>query len=73
MFIFLLSLLCFNPVSSVNTNLDTINLNENNLVSIRGPINSDSTNKFFQDVMKLDKESEINIFINSPGGSVMEG
>ena len=73
MFIFLLSLLCFNPVSSVNTNLDTINLNENNLVSIRGPIDSDSTNKFFQDVMKLDKESEINIFINSPGGSVMEG
>ena len=29
------------------------------MVSIRGPINSDSTNKFFQDIMKLDKEQEI--------------
>tara|TARA_B100001121_G_C18697031_1_gene625451 strand:- start:59 stop:850 length:792 start_codon:yes stop_codon:yes gene_type:complete len=70
---FLITLLCFNSVSSINSNLNTINLNENNLVNIRGPINSDSTNKFFQDIMKLDKEQEINIFINSPGGSVMEG
>ena len=70
---FLITLLCFNSVSSINSNLNTIYLNENNLVNIRGPINSDSTNKFFQDIMKLDKEQEINIFINSPGGSVMEG
>ena len=87
MFSKILYLLCFTPVfginNSMNTNdvpnnayddaINTINLNENNMVSIRGPIDSDSTNKFFQDIMKLDKESEINIFINSPGGSVMEG
>ena len=35
------------------------------MVNIRGPIDSDSTNKFFQDIMKLDKENEINIFNNS--------
>lgn len=57
-----------NPINSF-----TINLKENNLVTIRGPIDSDSTNKFFKDIMKLDKENQINIFINSPGGSVMEG
>jgi len=62
-------LYCLSHIS----NLETINLNENNLVNIRGPIDSDSTNKFFHDIMKLNKENEINIFINSPGGSVMEG
>tara|TARA_A100001015_G_scaffold120828_1_gene133949 strand:- start:2541 stop:3353 length:813 start_codon:yes stop_codon:yes gene_type:complete len=66
---FLISVLFFSNLSNANI----INLNENNLVSIRGPIDSDSTNKFFQDIMKLNKEPEINIFINSPGGSVMEG
>lgn len=66
-FIFLL-LCLLNPINSF-----TINLKENNLVTIRGPIDSDSTNKFFKDIMKLDKENQINIFINSPGGSVMEG
>ena len=66
---FLFYFLCFNQVYGMNT----INLNENNMVNIRGPIDSDSTNKFFQDIMKLDKENELNIFINSPGGSVMEG
>lgn len=66
---FLFYLLCFNQVYGMNT----INLNENNMVNIRGPIDSDSTNKFFQDIMKLGKENEVNIFINSPGGSVMEG
>lgn len=71
--IFFYTLLCFNAITSTNSNLNTVNLNENNMVSIRGPIDSDSTNKFFQDIMKLDKENEINIFINSPGGSVMEG
>lgn len=64
-------LLCLSGVVLSDTN--TINLNENNMVSIRGPIDSDSTNKFFQDIMKINKEEEINIFINSPGGSVMEG
>lgn len=72
MLYFLFTLLCFNPVMGLDS-INTVNLNENNLVSIRGPIDSDSTNKFFQDIMKLDKEDEINIFINSPGGSVMEG
>lgn len=72
MFNLLFTLLCFNPVMGLGS-INTVNLNENNLVSIRGPIDSDSTNKFFQDIMKLDKEDEINIFINSPGGSVMEG
>lgn len=73
MFFTLVTLLCFSQASAMNCNLNTINLNENNMVNIRGPIDSDSTNKFFQDIMKLDKEDEINIFINSPGGSVMEG
>lgn len=60
-------------LTSTLSNSNVINLNENNLVSIRGPIDSESTNKFFKDVMRLNKENEINIFINSPGGSVIEG
>ena len=50
-----------------------INLDENNFVSIRGPIDDDTTNKFMLDVLKIPETKEINIFINSPGGSVMEG
>ena len=44
MIYFLFTLLCFILVMGINT----VNLNENNLVSIRGPIDSDSTNKVFK-------------------------
>ena len=50
--------------------INTINLDQNHIV-IKGPINSISTNKFFHDVK--DVKNDLTIFINSPGGSVMDG
>lgn len=73
MFLYYTVLLYLSLANATDNVINTINLNENNMVSIRGPIDSESTNKFFQDIMKIDKDEEVNIFINSPGGSVMEG
>ena len=50
--------------------INTINLDEDHII-IKGPINSISTNKFFNDVK--DVNNNLTIFINSPGGSVMDG
>ena len=49
-----------------------INLDENNLVVIKGVINQDTSNKFFNDLKDFNDNS-LDIFISSPGGSVMEG
>nr|QFG74750.1 MAG: Clp protease [Megaviridae environmental sample] len=54
----------------LKTTCQIITLNEND-ITIRGPINSESTNKFFDDIKNI--EGDINIFINSPGGSVIDG
>lgn len=47
-------------------------LNENDIVMIKGVINKDSSNKFFSDLQDFN-EDRLNIFISSPGGSVIEG
>lgn len=65
LYIFFLTLVPF-----VNGN--TITLEENNFVSLRGPIYKETSNKFFSDLKQF-QGNELNIFINSPGGSVMEG
>ena len=49
-----------------------INLEEDNLVSIKGVIDQDTSNKFFNDLKDFSSNS-LDIFITSPGGSVMEG
>ena len=50
----------------------TIELENNNMVAIRGPIYKESANKFFTDLKDF-TGNELNIFITSPGGSVIEG
>lgn len=67
--LFLLSILAI----SNEYNHNIFNLDENNLINIRGPIDDETTNKFMLDVLKLPENQDINIYINSPGGSVMEG
>ena len=47
-------------------------LNENDVVMIKGVISKDSSNKFFSDLQNFN-EDQLNIFISSPGGSVIEG
>lgn len=49
-----------------------INLEEDNLVSIKGVIDRDTSNKFFNDLKDFSSD-HLDIFITSPGGSVMEG
>ena len=49
-----------------------IELEEKNSIIIKGPIYKETSNKFFND-LKGFQGSELNIFISSPGGSVMEG
>lgn len=50
----------------------TIELTYSNLVSIRGPINAFSASKFVKDTSNLGT-NEVNILINSPGGSISDG
>jgi len=49
-----------------------LNLEEKNLVTIKGPIDDDSSDKFFSDLEKFDDRT-LNIYIDSPGGSVING
>jgi ATP-dependent Clp protease protease subunit len=49
-----------------------INLDEDNIVILKGPITSDTSSKFIKDLQGF-KNNELNIFITSPGGSVLEG
>jgi ATP-dependent Clp protease, protease subunit len=51
-----------------------IHLNNDNLVNIRGEINNYVANNFIRDIyMMSNKTHDINVYINSPGGSVMAG
>ena len=52
--------------------LPTIELEDNNMIAIRGPIYKESANKFFTDLKDFTGQ-ELYIFITSPGGSVIEG
>ena len=47
-------------------------MNSRNLVTIRGPIQSDTVTDFIHKTSNIDSD-EIFIYISSPGGSVMEG
>jgi len=60
-------------LNSFIVNSKVIELNNTNFITIRGQINEDTTNQFFIDINKVKTDDDINIFINSPGGSVMEG
>lgn len=58
----------------LSVNSKVIELNNDNLVNIYGPINSESAKKFNNDIMNKTKTSKtINVYIKSPGGSVMDG
>ncbi len=49
-----------------------VNLDENNLITVKGTIGKDISNKFFNDLKNFN-EDRLDIFISSPGGSVLEG
>ena len=51
---------------------ETIELNSRNIVTLRGPINGRTTSKLIEKLNLFD-DNKINIFISSPGGSVLEG
>ena len=65
---FSLFILQFFTISSASI----INLKEENLISIKGVIDRDTSNNFFNDLKDFSSNS-LDIFITSPGGSVMEG
>lgn len=64
----LILLLTFTQVFSKRV----IELNPTNLISIRGPINSDVVTRFIEKTMEKQTPS-INVLINSPGGSISDG
>jgi ATP-dependent protease ClpP protease subunit len=65
---YLLIIVCL--LNSIDSRV--ITLNQTNHIIIQGQINSVSTNKFIIDTISFN-ESELFIYINSPGGSVIEG
>jgi len=75
MFFGLFTFLSNYPVMSENSSTDynkLVELNSRNLVTIRGPIQSDTVTDFIHKTSNIDSD-EIFIYISSPGGSVMEG
>lgn len=60
-------LLCLASTHAIHITLD-----DTNMVIIKGPIVAETTNKFIMDLKNF-KNKELNVFISSPGGSVMEG
>ena len=48
-------------------------LTTNNLVSIRTPITSESVSKTISELSNLEDTNEINLFLSTPGGSVVAG
>ena len=75
MFFGLISTLLYSPVTSNDTSSDykkLVEVNSRNLITIRGPIQSDTVTDFIHKTSNIDSE-EIFIYISSPGGSVMEG
>ena len=50
-----------------------ITMDNDNMITIRGTINSMTSNKFILDTSDKNNNKELFIYINSPGGSVMEG
>ncbi len=65
----LVILLCtFNYAYSV----ELVELNQRNLITLRGPIKHESVSDFLNKTSRVDS-NEIYIYISSPGGSVMEG
>ena len=75
MFFGLISTLLYSPVTSNDTSSDykkLVEVNSRNLITIRGPIQSDTLTDFIHKTSNIDSE-EIFIYISSPGGSVMEG
>ena len=53
-------------------NSKLIELNENNFISLRGTVNSDSVSRWVRDV-NLINSNDIYLYIKSPGGSVTQG
>ena len=64
MLTFIISLLC------VDSKL--VELNEDNLITLRGTVNSDSVSKWIRDI-NLINDDDIYMYITSPGGSVLQG
>ena len=51
---------------------ELIELNDRNLITLRGPIKHESVSDFMTKTSKIDS-NDVYIYISSPGGSVMEG
>ena len=67
-----MSFLLFVTLFSQSYSKITVNFQEKNLITLKGPIDKTITNKFFIDVEDFN-DDVLNIFISSPGGSVMQG
>ena len=69
--ILFLNFLLFSQCITVDVN-NLISLGSDNFVSIQGQINEDTAAKFIKDILQI-KKHKIYIYIDSPGGSVMDG
>lgn len=67
--VFLLSALIFQSVSAY----DTILLDKDNTIVLRGEITESSIDNFLMNIISHPNSSKVNVFIHSPGGSVIAG
>ena len=50
-----------------------IELNNNNVLSIRGTIKEDNVNRFIYQLNKMDNKQDVYVYLDTNGGSVSEG
>ena len=58
---------------SLVSSMKTVNLNETNVITIRGSINSVTSSNFVYELNKKKDKKNLYIFINTNGGSVESG
>lgn len=51
----------------------TITLNNTNLITIKGVINTNTASKFIYDLNQRDSKNDIIVYLDTPGGDVMAG
>ena len=66
-------LLCLTILPQFVYPYETITLEKNNTVVLRGEITQDSADKFLMDLISHDNNTSLYIYIHSPGGSVIAG
>lgn len=69
----LLFLVIIGSVYACTENKTLVQLTENNFVVIRGPINGENSAKVIDKLISKQNQSEVYIYLTTPGGSVMSG